>query len=116
MDPFVRKLVECLLDEQKPISRNRHFHTLATPEGAVAVRISRRIRAIAKEITRCQAVGALLSIRSHENGGYEVLIVHDKVKLSRRALIDHDEMTLLAQMPGLRSIIDRAMEPHSAQH
>ena len=65
MDPFVRRLVQRLHDPKRPLSRNRHFHTFATPEGQRALRTSRRLRSLQRDILACQASGRPATIRRH---------------------------------------------------
>lgn len=108
MDPFVRRLVERLLDPSRPLSRNRHFHTFETPEGQRALRISRRLAALKRDIAACLAEGGscraahLASASGRGPMQVEVRLEHPMVK--RRAILDASEFELLCRLPGAVAI------------
>jgi hypothetical protein len=103
MDRFVRRLVERLVDEGRPLSRNRHFHTFETPEGRTALRMARRLRALSRAITRCVEEGGTLSLHAHPGHGASrahELCLAQKVG-THRAFLSKEEVELLRALPGL---------------
>lgn len=103
MDRFVRRLVERLLCEGRPLSRNRHFHTFDTPEGRSALRTARRLRALAKDVQRCLAEGGTVSLRTaprHPPARALELGIAHKVG-THQAFLSHEELELLRALPGL---------------
>jgi hypothetical protein len=108
MDSFVRRLVERLLAEGRPLSRNRHFHTFDTPEGRTALRTARRLRALHKDVERCRAEGGTVRLLLHPGHGearaLELCIAH-KVG-THRAYLSLAEVQLLREAPGLAEAVD----------
>lgn len=109
MDPFVRKLVLRLFDEGAPLSRNRHFHTFETPEGKQAMRISRRLRALQRDIAQCREAGgqSYVVATKDEGGAVKVEIHLQHLKTTRLTLLDEAEFELLGQLPGVREALGR---------
>jgi hypothetical protein len=103
MDSFVRRLVKRLLEEGRPLSRNRHFHTFDTPEGRTALRTARRLRALHRDVLRALAEGGgvqLLTHPQHPKPRTEEVCLLYKVG-THRAYLSVDELQLLREMPGL---------------
>jgi hypothetical protein len=103
MDRFVRRLVERLLSEGRPLSRNRHFHTFDTPEGRTALRTARRLRALGRDVTRCLTEGGQVSLHprpGHAPGRALELCIAQKVG-THRAFLSQEELELLRALPGL---------------
>lgn len=100
MDPFVRKLILRLLDEGRPLSRNRHFHTFESPEGKRAMRISRRLRALQKDIALCRGEGGEPVVRREttDEGEVRVEIALQHLKSRRLTTLDEGEFELLSRM------------------
>lgn len=65
MQAFVYRLVERLVDDGPPLSRNRHFHTFDSPEGRQALRIARRLRSVARDLRDATAP---YQLREEEEG------------------------------------------------
>jgi hypothetical protein len=106
MDPFVRKLVLRLFDEGTPLSRNRHFQTFETPEGKLAMRLSKRLRALQKDITACRDAGGTPQVTRSERGGdVTVQIVLEHLKSRRTTRLDEAEFDLLKGLPGMTGIL-----------
>ena len=107
MDRFVRRLVQRLLCEGRPLSRNRHFHTFDTPEGRTALRMARRLRALARDVQRCLEEGGAVSLRTAPGPAaarpLEVCIAH-KVG-THQAFLSHEELELLRAFPGLTAAL-----------
>jgi hypothetical protein len=103
MDRFVRRLVERLLSEGRPLSRNRHFHTFDTPEGRTALRTARRLRALQRDVLRCLDEGGNVSLKARPGLGVAralELCIAQKVG-THRAFLSKDELELLRALPGL---------------
>jgi hypothetical protein len=103
MDRFVRRLVERLLSEGRPLSRNRHFHTFDTPEGRTALRMARRLRALQRDVTRCLEAGGVVSLHTGPGHGPArelELCIAQKVG-THRAFLSKEELELLRELPGL---------------
>ncbi len=101
VDPFVRKLVLRLFDEGAPLSRNRHFHTFETEEGRRALRISKRLKALRADITKCRAEGGDSRVTTERDG--EDMRVHIHLKSlhsTRHTTLDPGEYELLQLLLG----------------
>lgn len=108
MDPFVRRLVERMLDPKRPLSRNRHFHTFATPEGKAALKASRRLRSLQADILACRAEGhpaKFLRVQLEE-GEHRVELLMERIGGRRTSILEADEFALLVGLPGVREAID----------
>ena len=110
MDPFVRRLIERLHDASRPLTRNRHFHTFETPEGRAALKLSRRLRSLQKDILACTVEGgrARFLRRGSEDGGFQVELALDRVKGRRVSLLEDAEFELLTELPGVKAALDEA--------
>jgi len=108
MDPFVRKLVERLHAPGTPLSRNRHFHTFETPEGRAALRTSRRLRSLAKDLLTCQAEGGRVGCAPGAPGEAGELKIHltlERLSGKRTSLLSRDEYELLRALPGVAAVL-----------
>jgi hypothetical protein len=106
MDPFVRRLVERLLDPGQPLSRNRHFHTFATPEGQKALAVTRRLKGLGKAVTECVAAGGSLAVRRlAANQEVEVELRHEGLRSRRVATLQRAEFELLQRLPGVETAL-----------
>ena len=103
MDPFVRRLVERLFDPAQPLSRNRHFHTFDNPEGRRALRISRRLKALQRDIEACQRAGGSAKVRHGEDQAGEMIVEVrlEQLKTSRVTVLDQVEFELLCRLVQL---------------
>jgi hypothetical protein len=96
-------LVLRLFDEGAPLSRNRHFQTFETPEGKTAMRLSRRLRALQKDITTCRDAGGKPRVtKSETDGVVKVEIAFEHLKSKRLTTLDEGEFELLRLLPGMR--------------
>jgi hypothetical protein len=100
MDPFVRRLVEHLLDPTQPLSRNRHFQTFESPEGKSALRIARRLKSLASDVRKCRDEGGAVEVehRSAEQLTVELTLV--RLSATRKAKLEAEELELLEQLTG----------------
>ncbi|MGA9524574.1 MAG: hypothetical protein WBV82_24165 [Myxococcaceae bacterium] len=107
MDPFVRRLVERLLDPSRPLSRNRHFHTFETPEGKLALRVSRRLRALHHDLLSCREEGGAAGFvrQALEEGVHRVEIRLERVAGRRISLLHPAEFELLLALPGVSDVL-----------
>ncbi len=108
MDPFVRRLIQRLHDPSQPLSRNRHFHTFETPEGRCALKTSRRLKALQREILACRAQGGAVHVHPGEGDG------ESRIELWFHWLRGHSvfrladaELELLSELPGVREALAR---------
>ncbi len=107
MDPFVRRLVERLLDPSRPLSRNRHFHTFETPEGKLAMRVSRRLRALHRDLLSCRDEGQKAGFVRQElrDGAHRVEVRLERISGRRISLLQPAEFELLLAMPGISEVL-----------
>jgi hypothetical protein len=111
MDSFVRRLVERLVAEGRPLSRNRHFHTFDTPEGRTALRTARRLRALQRDVARCLAEGGRVELRArpeHTAARALELCLSHRVG-THRAFLSQQELELLRALPGLSEALGAAL-------
>lgn len=102
MDPFVRQLVQRLHAPGAPLSRNRHFHTFETPEGRTALRISRRLRSLARDVLACTGEGGQVRVRpsdAGEAGELKLQLTLERLSGRRTSLLTKDEFELLRELP-----------------
>lgn len=107
MDPFVRRLIERLHDPSRPLTRNRHFHTFETPEGRAALKLSRRLRSLQKDILACTGEGGRARVVRHgtDDGGFRVELALERVKGKRVSMLEDEEYELLAALPGVKDAL-----------
>ncbi len=107
MDPFVRRLVERLHDPAAPLSRNKHFHAFDNPQGRAALKISKRLRALQKDIARCAAEGCRPTARQlKEPGGpFRVEIILERLHARRLTQLEPAEFDLLWALPGVADAV-----------
>lgn len=110
MDSFLRRLVERLVAEGRPLSRNRHFHTFETKEGRTALRTARRLRALSRDVLRCVEAGGTVSLHLHPGHAPAralELCMAQKVG-THRAFLSQEELELLRALPGLARALGNA--------
>jgi hypothetical protein len=106
MDPFVRRLVERLLDPGQPLSRNRHFHTFATPEGKRALAVSRRLQSLRLAVLDCQRRGGTLAVhRAPASRDVVLELAYESPRSRRVATLERQEFELLRTLPGLAAAL-----------
>ena len=107
MDPFVQRLVQRLHDPARPLSRNRHFHTFETPEGRSALKLSRRLRSLQKDILACRSEGGIPRVsRSAGPGGERRIELHmERIQGRRVSHLLDAEFELLRELPGVREAL-----------
>jgi hypothetical protein len=112
MDPFVRRLVERLHDPTRPLSRNRHFHTFDTPEGRSALKVSRRLKSLQRDILACYQEGRRARFFRHVGPGGEnrIELLMERIQGRRVSHLQDAEFELLAQLPGVREALEEVLE------
>lgn len=103
MDPFVRRLVERLNDPSQPLTRNRHFHAFETPEGRRALKTSRRLKSLQRDILACVQEGERPTVerRVDAEGEVEVELRFGAIKGKRISRLLGAEFELLCALPGV---------------
>ncbi len=102
--------MERLHDPSRPLSRNRHFHTFDTPEGRSALKVSRRLRSLQRDILACQREGKRARFYRHVNdaGEYRIELHFERIQGRRVSHLVDAEFELLAQLPGVRDALSPA--------
>lgn len=110
MDPFVRRLIQRLTDPSQPLSRNRHFHVFDNAEGRVALRTSRRLLALRRDILACLSEGrtARYFRRAAKEDTFVVELRLDRLRGSRVSTLGRAEFELLTELPGVREALEEA--------
>jgi len=120
MDPFVQRLIRRLHHPSQPLSRNRHFATFDTPEGRAALRISRRLRSLQKDILQCRGEGGQVRFARQEDpsaggkeGEHRIELTLQRLRGRRVSMLAADEFELLRELPGVASAMSE--EPQAAR-
>src|SRR5207248_9559457 len=110
MDPYVRRLIQRLADPKSPLSRNRHFHTFDNPEGRYALKMSKRLKALQRDILACLAEGRAASCvkQIDAEGTCRIELRLDRIKGSRVSMLAASEFELLTEWPGVRDALRAA--------
>ncbi len=110
MDAFVLRLVRRLCDDPQPLPRNRHFHAFHSPEGRRALRISRRLKSLQRDILACVREGRRTWFRQREEEGERgVELKLERARGFRISLLDQAEFELLQDLPGVRIALESAV-------
>ena len=118
MDPFVQRLIRRLHHPSQPLSRNRHFATFDTPEGRVALRTSRRLKSLQKDILQCQGEGGRACFARQEAAGgkegeHRIELTLQRLRGRRVAMLDGAEFELLRDLPGVSEALRETPDPGS---
>ncbi|HVE82399.1 MAG TPA: hypothetical protein VND93_06115 [Myxococcales bacterium] len=121
MDPFVRRLIQRLHHPSVPLSRNRHFATFDTPEGRAALRISRRLKSLQKDILLCRGEGGQVRFtrqddpeRGNGEGEHRIELTLQRLRGRRVAMLAGAEFELLRELPGVREALVESAPPRAA--
>jgi hypothetical protein len=100
MDPFVRRLVERLLDPKAPLSRNRHFATFDNSEGRQALRISKRLKSVHRDLVSCTKAGgrSTVQVTTAQDGRVRVELRLEQVDAVRVTVLDEGEYEILKKL------------------
>lgn len=105
MQALVYRLVERLVGEE-PLSRNRHFHTFANPEGRLALRIARHLRSVAEDLAAATSPPELILLPDKRMR----LQVHLPAG-TRTTWLNRTEWRILQGMPGVEAVPALRQEP-----
>jgi hypothetical protein len=109
MRAYIQLLIEHLSDARRTLSRNRHFYTFANPQGRRALRISRHLQSLARDIVTASRSGGPIRVeRIEENGQVRVLLELEKLKARRTAVLSVDEFKLLLRHEDVREALKQA--------
>jgi hypothetical protein len=110
MKPYVQRLVARLCDGEAPLSRNRHFYTFANPDGRLALRLSRRLRSLARDIVAQVQAGHPVRVEriEREGGLVRVAIELVDIKARRTAYLSPEELEILLLDPQVREALQPA--------
>jgi hypothetical protein len=126
MEPFVRRLVQRLLDPAQPLSRNRHFHTFQSQEGRTALKTTRRLLSLRRDLEACRAEGstAIATLAPPETSPskskpgdnsapeeapqWRVDLHLNRLRGVRSTWLAQDELDLLRALPGVAELLPLA--------
>lgn len=110
MHDYVRRLVTRLSETDRPLSRNKHFHTFDTPLGRRALKLSRQLRSLAQDIVAQAGQGGALQLerQTEPDGKVRILLHLSRLKAKRTAFLSEGEWELLLQERGVRETLERA--------
>lgn len=113
MDAFFLRLLETLTLGQHVLSRNRHFHTFDNPEGRRALRLSKRLQSLGKDILRCAKEEGTLSLEAtSENEWDSSLQIRLQVgKWQRQCSLTLSEFEILKQLPEVEETLLKLHAP-----
>lgn len=108
MKNYLQRLVARLTEAERPLSRNRHFHTFANPHGRKALRISRQLRSLARDIREQAERGEPIRVEPVVEDGnvVRVLLEYIRLKARRTAFLSPGEFQLLLEAEGVREALD----------
>jgi hypothetical protein len=107
MKAYVQRLVASLCESEQPLSRNRHFYTFANADGREALRISRRLRSLTRDILSRASQGHPVRVEREEREGslVRVAIEFFEVRARRTAFLTPAEFELLLRHEGVRALL-----------
>jgi len=110
MHDYVRRLVVRIGERGRPMSRNRHFHTFATPLGRRALKLSRHLHSIAHDIVTQARIGGRIVVEKigGEKPGVRLSMELDHVKARHTAYLTRSEWELLLEDESVREALERA--------
>lgn len=110
MDAFIRRLLTRLCDESQPLSRNRHFHAFDSPEGRQALKLSRRLKSLQRDLLCCLEEGRRVGLRSseEERGEQRIELRLERARGYRVSVLRGAEFELLQELPGVRAVLESA--------
>jgi hypothetical protein len=100
MREFFHRLLTRLHDEARPLSRNKHFHTLSDSAGRRALRADRHLRDLEEHLAALQLHGERPRVRRLADGGVQIAFNHPRLALARTATLSAEEARLLARHPA----------------
>src|SRR4051812_36928568 len=99
MREFLYRLGQRLHEEERPLSRNKHFHAFSGGTRQ-ALRIDRHLRDIERHLALLMETGERPRVRSLPNGGVQLVLEHPALLVVRTATLSGEEVSLLARHPA----------------
>jgi hypothetical protein len=99
MRDFLYRLVQRLHDEERPLSRNKHFHVF-TGEARKALRIDRHLRDLEAQLAALRERGLRPRVFALRGGSVRLVLQDARVSVVRTATLSADEAALLARHPA----------------
>ncbi|GAC1601517.1 MAG: hypothetical protein NVS4B10_13540 [Myxococcales bacterium] len=99
MRDFLYRLVQRLHDEERPLSRNKHFHVF-TGEARKALRIDRHLRDLEAQLAKLRERGMRPRVVSLPRGGVRLILQDARVSVVRTATLSAEEAAVLARHPA----------------
>ena len=100
MREFLYRLVERLHEEERPLSRNKHFHSFEPGETRRALRIDRHLRDLEQHLAALMECGQRPRVRALPDGGMVLVLRHPTLSVLRTATLTREEARLLAEHPA----------------
>jgi hypothetical protein len=99
MREFFYRLVQRLHEEDRPLSRNKHFHTFTGQSGG-ALRIDRHLRDLESNLEALRLRGERPRVRALPNGSVQIVLRDSRLALVRTATLRPEEVALLTRHPA----------------
>ena len=99
MREFLYRLVERLHEEDRPLSRNKHFHAFVG-EARKALRIDRHLRDLEIHLARLMERCERPRVRALRGGGVQLVLRHPTLSVVRTATLTPEEFALLLRHPA----------------
>jgi hypothetical protein len=99
MRDFLYRLVLRLHEEERPLSRNKHFHVF-TGEARKALRIDRHLRDLEGQLAALRERGVRPRVVSLPLGGVRLVVQDVRFSVVRTATLSADEAALLSRHPA----------------
>lgn len=99
MRDFLYRLVLRLHEEDRPLSRNKHFHVF-TGEARKALRIDRHLRDLEGQLAALRERGVRPRVVSLPLGGVRLVLQDARVAVVRTATLSAEEAAVLARHPA----------------
>lgn len=99
MRDFLYRLVQRLHDEERPLSRNKHFHVFAG-ESRKALRIDRHLRDLEAQLLALKELGERPRVLPLPGGGVRLVLRDARVAVVRTATLTAEEAEILSRHPA----------------
>jgi len=112
MQDYLKRLVVWINEGGQTLSRNRHFHTFATPLGRKALKLSRQLRSLGRDILTQTELGGTLRIEHLGAPSSLRIAVHlERLKTRRTVYLSPAEWELLLRDERVRALVEKAAPP-----
>lgn len=99
MRDFLYRLVQRLHDEERPLSRNKHFHVFSG-ESRKALRIDRHLRDLEAQLEALRERGERPRVLALPDGGVRLVLRDARVSVVRTATLSAEEAEILSRNPS----------------